>query len=287
MASAKISAESYTCIYDERHMLDLFPLTLDQVFKLPDLAVDGNTSADTYKSLFINELLSLELSAKRNLVPATYVRHQDGSASISLPDIILDVSSFYLFAHKTLVSNIFIFAKTIPRGKSRGITFRSYTAFNKDVQAQKNEVLKDLYHSCGKHLTWAQKAIIDKRDDLIQHWQGNTSNKFFTMVCAWDLPYLVYYNSKELDKIDSKAVDRVFSLVRQRIKAPLDAKSDALQKIVWMEAWQPNVSTQLQKEIDNLTNNELFISLPVTPQLIKRLDETIAGILEQASAIKI
>lgn len=265
-------------------MLDLFPLTLAQVFKLPDLAVDGNTNADTYKGLFLNELLSLELSAKRNLVPATYIRHQDGSANMSIADTILDVSSFYLFAHKTLVSTIFIFAKTIPRDKSRGITFRSYTAFNKDVQAQKNEVLKDLYYSCGKNLTWAQKAIIDKRDDLVQHWQGNASNKFFTMVCAWDLPYLVYYNSKELNKIDSNDVDRVFTQVKQRIKAPLDAKSDALQKIVWMEAWQPNVSTQLQKEIDKLTDNELFISLPVTPQLIKKLDETIAGILERALA---
>jgi len=267
-------------------MLELFPLTQAQLFKLPDMAVDSKTQADTYKGLFLNEILSLELSAKRNLVPATYFRHPDGSADLSLPDTILDVSTFYLFAHKTLVSAIFMFANTLPHDKARGIPATGYTVFAKAVQAEKNDVLKSVRTSCGKNITWAQKAIIDKRDKLVQHWQSNASNKFFTMVCAWDLPYLVYYNAKTLDQIDASKVDYVFNQAKQKVKASIDPKSDSLQKIAWLEAWHPTLSTQLQSEIEALTDTDIFVTLPVTPQLIKKLDETIACLLEKGLSLK-
>ncbi len=230
----------------------------------------------------MNELLSLELSAKRSLSPATYRRHKDGSADFSLQDTVLDVSTFYLFAHKTLVSSIFIFVKTLPHDKAHGISFKSYTGFTKNVLAKENEVLEQVFRDCGKKLSWAQRAIIDKRDDLVQHWQGNASNKFFTMICAWDLPYLVYYNPKGLDNIDSKKVDYVYSQVKTAVKTSLENQSDTLQKIVWMEAWQPTLSTQLQAEIDSLANNDIFIALPVTPQLVQKLDEMMACLLEEA-----
>jgi len=262
--------------------LELFPLSTKQLFKLPDLAVDVKTKADTYKGLFLNELLALETSARRNLAPATYIRHADGSAKMSLPDTILDVSTFYLFAHKTLVSAIFIFAKTLPHDKARGITYQSYTTFANKVLGQGNDVYKAVYESCGKNLSWAQKAIIDKRDDLVQHWQGNSSNKFFTSIYAWDLPLLVYYNPKATGSIDSKQVDYVCSQVTAKVKAKLDPGADAMQKIAWMEAWHPMLSQQLQKEVDGLLDSNAFIALPVTEQLVKRLDATIASLLEVA-----
>lgn len=262
-------------------MLELFPLTQKWLLKLPDMAVDVKTQSDTYKGLFLNEMLSLELCAKRNLAPATYFRNPDGSTNLSLTDTILDVSTFYLFAHKTLVSAIFVFVNTLPRDKTRGIPAASYTAFAKAVQAERNETLKSVRVSCGKNLTWARNAIIDKRDKLVQHWQSNASNKYFTMICAWDLPYLVYYNPKTLDQIDSVEVDYVFNQAKQKIKASIDARADSLQKIAWLEAWRPTLSTQLQAEIDRLTDTDIFVTLPVTPQLIKRLDETIACLLEK------
>jgi hypothetical protein len=260
--------------------LELFPLSTQQLFKLPDLAVDAKTKADTYKGLFLNELLALETSARRNLAPATYIRHADGSANMSLPDTILDVSTFYLFAHKTLVSAIFIFAKTLPHDKARGITYQSYTTFANKVHGQGNDVYKAVYESCGKNLSWAQKAIIDKRDDLVQHWQGNSSNKFFTSIYAWDLPLLVYYDPKAVDAIDGKQVDFVYAQVKPKVKAQLDPAADAMQKIVWLEAWHPTLSRQLQQQVESLLNNDKFIALPITPHLVQHLDTTIASLLE-------
>lgn len=262
--------------------LELFPLSSQQLFKLPDLAVDAKTKADTYKGLFLNELLALETSARRNLAPATYRRHPDGSANLSLPDTILDVSTFYLFAHKTLVSAIFIFTKTLPHDKARGISYQSFTTFANKVAKQENEVYKTVYQNCGKHLAWAQKAFIDKRDDLVQHWQGNASNKFFTCIYAWDLPLLVYYDPKALDTIDKKQVDFVYAQVKPKVKAQLEQGVDVLQAIAWLEAWHPTLSQQLQQQVESLLDDNKFIALPVTPQLIQQLDTTIAGLLETA-----
>ncbi|MFZ1301105.1 MAG: hypothetical protein WAQ27_00800 [Candidatus Microsaccharimonas sp.] len=266
-------------------MLELFPLSKTQIFQLPDLALP-RSGGSSYTSLFLNELLSLETSAKRCLVPAGYARNPDGSANLSLPDITLDVSTFYLFAHKTLVSAIFIFAKTIPHEKAKGVTFRSYTAFTKDVLAEKNETLALVHKKCGKQLSWAQKALINKRDDLVQHWQGNSSNKFFTMIYAWDLPYLVYYNPETVNKLDQAQVDFVCSQVKQKVKNQLDPQADTLQKLAWMEAWHPKLSIQLQRSIDKLLDNNIYISLPVTPQLIEKLDKTIASLLEMANTLR-
>jgi uncharacterized protein YecT (DUF1311 family) len=268
-------------------MLELFPLTCRQIFQLPDLAVDPTVKADTYKGLFLNELLSLEVSAKRNLTPATYQRHADGSANLSMEDTILDVSTFYLFAHKALVSSIFIFTKTIRHDKRRGIGLGGYTDFMKVVSDKKTPTLEMVFKDCGKKLSWAQRAIIDKRDNLVQHWQVNSSNKFFTIVCAWDLPYLIYYNPKELHKIDDTKVNAAYNQVKTATKTKLDeSSSDSLQKIAWMEAWQPTLSTQLQTEINSLIDNDTFIALPVTPQLIRKLDETISCLLEEANKLK-
>ena len=263
-------------------MLELFPISKEQLFKLPDLAVDKGAPTDTYKSLFLNELLALETSAKRNLTPATYFKLPSGDTNLSVPDVVLDVSTFYLFAHKTLVSTIFILAKSLPHEKARGIGFNSYTAFTNGVIAEKTETLGRIKASSGKKLLWAQNAIVNKRDDLVQHWQGNASNKFFTMICAWDLPYLVYYNPKDLDKLNLPEIDSTLALVKRKVKATIDPKADALQKLAWMEAWSPNLSNQVQDDINNLLNNDIFINLPITPQLINKLDDVISSLLAEA-----
>jgi hypothetical protein len=66
----------------------------------------------------------------------------------------------------------------------------------------------------------------------------------------------------------------------------LETSADALQKIVWLEGWSPKLSRQIQGEIDALTDNSVFISLPITPQLIERLDKTLAGLLSVANRLK-
>lgn len=262
--------------------LELFPLTKEQMFKLPQLSIGADSHSDTYKGFFMNEVLALETSAKRNLAPTGYARRSDGNGNLSLPDTILDVSSFYLFAHKTLVSTIFILAKTVPRPKARGIQFNSFTKFRKSVEKHDTELLELLYRTCGKDLTWAQRAIIDKRDDLVQHWQGNATNKLFPMIIIWDVPYLVYYNSEHKDSIDVSAVDTVLARARGKIKAQIDPAADPLQKIAWLEAWQPSVSSGLQQDIDSLRNDDYFITLPVTAQLCAKLDKLIASLLKTA-----
>lgn len=87
-----------------------------------------------------------------------------------------------------------------------------------------------------------KKSIIDKRDDLIQHWQGNAASKFFTSVFAWDLPYLVYHTADCTKNIDDKKVNSVLAQVKTKIRASLDEQADSLQKIAWMEAWQFKVN---------------------------------------------
>src|SRR5437868_775442 len=129
----------------EPKILELFPLTRRELFKLPDLAIDETTKADTYKSLFLNELLALETCAKRNLAPAHYIKLPNGDTNLDLPSVVLDASSFYLFAHKTLVSAIFIFAKTLPHSLAKGIQFRSFTTFADRVGQKANDVYADLY----------------------------------------------------------------------------------------------------------------------------------------------
>lgn len=271
----------------EATLLELFPLTRAELFKLPALAVDSTTHSDTYTGLFMNELLALETCAKRNLAPAHYFRHPDGSANLNLPSIVLDASSFYLFAHKTLVSCIFIFAKTIPSELRRGIQFRSFTTFAERVAQHETDVYTDIYTSCGYDIDWAQKNIIDKRDDLVQHWQGNDSNKFFTSVYAWDLPLLVYYDPKRKDDLNKGAIDSLCAAVKRKKPSwQLDPSADALQKIVWLEGWSPKLSRQTQADITSLTDNSIFISLPITPQLIERLDKTLAGLLSVANRLK-
>lgn len=271
---------------DESTILKLFPKSRIAIFKIPNLPAGTPNNEETYRALFLNELLALETCAKRNLVPATYIRHPDGSANISVSDIVLDVSSFYLFAHKTLVSAIFILAKTIPHDQARGINFRSYTKFTKNVLAGDDDISQRLRKQCGKNLSWAQAAIIDKRDDLIQHWQGNASSKFFTSIFAWDVPYLVYYSADYVKKIDDKKVNSVLAQVKTKVKADLDGQADSLQKIAWMEAWQSKVSSQVQTQIASLMNNDLFIALPVTPSIVEKLDTTIACLLNEAVKIR-
>jgi hypothetical protein len=272
----------------EPAILELFPLTRVELFKLPDLAVDSVSQADTYKSLFFNELLALETCAKRNLAPAHYFRHPDGSTNLDLSSIVLDASSFYLFAHKTLVSGIFIFAQTLPTEHKRGIQFRSFTTFAERVRQHENDVYTDIYTTCGYDVAWVQKSIIEKRDDLVQHWQGNDSNKFFTSVYAWDLPLLVYYDPKRKDDLDKTAIDSLCTSVRRNKPSwQLDPSADALQKIVWLEGWSPKLSRQIQADIASLTDNSAFISLPITPQLIERLDKTLAGLLGVANRLKV
>lgn len=271
----------------EPKILELFPLTRVELFKLPDLALDAVSGADTYKGLFLNELLALETCARRNLSPAHYFKNPDGSTNLDLSSIVLDASSFYLFAHKTLVSGIFIFTKTLPPALRRDIQFRSFTTFADRVLNQENSVYADLYTSCGRDISWSQKNIIDKRDDLVQHWQGNTSNKFFTSVYAWDLPLLVYYDPKRQEGLNKPDIDSLCASVRRSNPSwQLDPSADTLQKIVWLEGWSPKLSRQTQDDIANLTDNSVFISLPITPQLIERLDKTLAGLFTVANRLK-
>ena len=271
----------------EPKILELFPLTRAELFKLTDLAVDDTTHADTYKGLFMNELMALETCAKRNLSPAHYFRNPDGSTNLDLSSVVLDASSFYLFAHKTLVSGIFIFAKTLPPELRRGIQFKSFTTFADRVSQQANDVYTDLYTSCGRDIAWSQKSIIDKRDDLVQHWQSNASNKFFTSIYAWDLPLLVYYDPKRKDDLNKADIDSLCASVRRSNPGwQLDASADTTQKIVWLEGWSPKLSRQTQDDIAKLTDNSVFISLPITPQLIERLDKTLAGLLGVANRLK-
>jgi hypothetical protein len=268
-------------------ILELFPLTRAELFKLPDLAVDSTTHADTYKGLFMNELMALEVCAKRNLAPAHYFKNADGSANLDISSVVLDASSFYLFAHKTLVSSIFIFAKTLPPELRRGIQFRSFTAFAGLVAQHENEVYTDIYTSCGRDIAWAQKNIIDKRDDLVQHWQGNDSNKFFTSIYAWDLPLLVYYDPKRKNDLNETGINSLCASVKvSKPSWQLDPSADPMQKIVWLESWSPKLSRQIQADVDLLTDNSVFISLPITPQLIERLDATLAGLLQVANRLK-
>lgn len=271
----------------EPTILELFPLTRAELFKLPDLAVDSTTHADTYKGLFLNELLALDTCARRNLAPAHYFKNPDGSTNLDLPSVVLDASSFYLFAHKTLVSGLFIFAKTLPPEHRQGVQFRSFTTFAERVSQQQNELYKDVYTSCGWDIAWVQKNIIEKRDDLVQHWQGNASNKFFTALYAWDLPLLVYYDPKRKDDLDATTINTLCASVRQKNPGwQLDPAADAMQKIVWLEGWSPKLSRQIQDDITKLTDNSVFISLPITPQLIERLDKTLAGLLAVANRLK-
>jgi hypothetical protein len=257
------------------------------LFKLPNLAIDSTAHNDTYKGLFINELIALETCAKRNLTPAHYFKRPDGSINLDLPNIVLDASSFYLFAHKTLVSAIFIFAKTLPPELRRGIQFRSFTSFAEHVAQHENNVYTDIYTSCGWDVAWAQKSIINKRDKLVQHWQCNSSNKFLTSVYAWDLPLLVYYDPKRKGNLNKTAIDSLCATVRlSKPNWQLDPSADTLQKIVWLESWLPKLSRQIQVDVANLTDNTIFISLPITPQLVERLDKTIAGLLSIANRLK-
>lgn len=271
----------------EPSILELFPLTRVEFFKLPDLAVESVSQADTYKSLFINELLALEVCAKRNLMPAHYFKNPDGSANLDISSVVLDASSFYLFAHKTLISTIFIFAKTLPHNLRQGFQFRSFSTFAEHVSQPQNDIYKDIYSSCGRDIAWSQKNIINKRDDLVQHWQGNTSNKFFTNIYAWDLPLLVYYDPKRKQDLKVADINRLCATVRQRHSSwQLDSSAEALQKIVWLESWAPRLQRQLQDDVAKLTDNSIFISLPVTPQFIERLDKTLAGLLSIANRLK-
>lgn len=268
-------------------MFELFPLTRVELFKLPDLAVDKTTHADTYKSLFMNELLALETCTRRNLSPDHYIKFPNGDRNLDLPSIVLDASSFYLFAHKTLVSSIFIFAKTLPHELSRGIKFASFTAFASQVSQHTSDVYKEIYTSCGRDINWAQANLVDKRDDLVQHWQGNDSNKFFTSVYAWDLPLLVYYDPKREEELRHNDINSIYTTVKHKHPGwQLDPNADALQKIVWLEGWSPKLSRQTQDEIAELTDNSIFISLPVTPQLVEYLDKTLAGLLSIANRLK-
>lgn len=271
---------------DESTILKLFPKSRTAIFRIPNLPAGTPNNEETYRALFLNELLALETCAKRNLVPATYIRHPDGSVNLSISDIVLDVSSFYLFAHKTLVSSIFILAKTIPHDQARGISFRSYTTFTNNVLEAEDDTSRILRKECGRNLSWAQTAIIDKRDDLIQHWQGNAASKFFTSVFAWDLPYLVYHAADYAKKIDDKKVDSVLAQVKTKVKASLDGQADSLQKIAWMEAWQFKVSTQTRDRVASLMDSKSFITLPVTQSLVEKLDTTIAGLLNTAMSIR-
>lgn len=250
--------------------------------QLPSLALDTDTH-DTYKGLFMNDLLTLEVSAKRCLVPSTYERHADGSINLSVPDTVLDVSSFYLFAHKALVSALFILHTALPRTASQGLPYNSFNRFMSALNRESSDFLRELHQQQGSNLSWVHKSIVTKRDDLVQHWQGNVSKKFFVSIFGWDLPYLVYYNPKDIDQIDDAAVESVYQQVKSATSAQLgEASADSLQKIAWMEAWQPTLATDLQRKVESLLDNNLFITLPVTPQLIDKLDEVIAGIINKA-----
>lgn len=262
--------------------LNLFPLSKKVVFDLPSLS---SGDIDTYKTFFINELLCLETSATRNFKPA-YIRHKDGSANIAIHDVILDTSSFYLFAHKALISTIFIFCKTIPRTDAQSIPFASFGKFYNAVFKNETEIQRKIFQTNGKNLTWAKRVIIDKRDDLVQHWQGNSSNKFFPSVFPWDLPLLVYCNPNAVSDMDNRRIDYVLAQVKKAIKADIDEKSSSLQKIAWMEAWEPKLSDQLKKEVYRLCDNDKFITLPVTGQLVEQLDQVIYSLIAQAISIR-
>jgi len=264
-------------------MADLFAQSQLTVFQLPELAVGATPHNDTYKSFYLNELVALEASAKRCLTPTRYLRPLGRDGSISLPDIILDISSFYLFAHKTLVSTVFVVFQTLPHRLRQGVSLKGFTNFATNVADKKNHTHELIYETCNRDVQWAQHAIIEKRDNVVEHWQTNTPNKFFANIIALDIPLLVYYDPKREHELDMKVVDSV--LARVRLKHPkliVDANADVLQKIAWLEAWSPTFSRQLQEDVAGLLNNDIFTALPVTPQLIKKLDETMAGLLKRA-----
>lgn len=265
-------------------MLDLFPKTGSLVVPMPSLQVNRDNHNDTYKSLFMGDLIALNLAAKRCIQPGHYFKQPNGDTNLSLADITLDTSSFYLFAHKALASSIFIFTKLLPHDKQQGISYKSVTTFVNDVQAQKTTTHSGVRTACGRGLTWALKAIVEKRDDLVQHWQGNRSNQFFLEICAWDVPLVIYYDPLKETEIDKERVDSVYSMVKSSVNAKLDSSAQTLQKIAWMEAWQPKLSSQLAAEVETLLDNSKFIALPVTPQLLAKLDDTMASLLEHGLA---
>lgn len=261
-------------------MYDLFPLTGAQAFKLPEFRVRKSDGSDSYKSLFATELLALEVCAKRNLKPANYSRNADGSVTMSLGEVVLDAPSFYLFAHKALLTTLFLLVKSLPHDQRAGLSYKSFTSFSKDVAVKRTEIHASIYSKCGKDVRWAQKFIIDKRDDLVQHWQGNASNKFMPSVYAVDIPLLIYYDAESVYKLDEAQIDRVRAKVSVRTKMVLNGYADPVQKVAWMEAWLPSLTSQLQEEVETLLDNDIFISLPVTPQLVAHLDKTMANLLE-------
>lgn len=266
--------------------LSLFPLTLAQIRQIPNLFVVEGIQTDTYKSLFVNELLALNTCARRNLAPEHYFKLPNGDTNLDLSSIVLDASSFYLFAHKTLVSSIFILSKTIPSGLAQGIPLK-FSTFSSRTASQYSDLYSHLYSVCGCDIAWAQRSIIDKRDNLVQHWQGNISNKFFTMIFAWDLPLLVYYDPRRLQDLNASAIGSLCASVRRTHSGwQLDSSADTLQKIVWLEGWSLRLSSQIQDDINQLTDDSIYISLPITPQLIKRIDKTLSGILTVANQLK-
>lgn len=268
-------------------MADLFAESQLIVFQLPELAVGATPHNDTYKSFYLTELVALEASAKRCLAPSHYVRPLRRDGSISLPDIILDISSFYLFAHKTLVSTVFVAFQTLPHGLRRGISLSGFTNFAANVAGKKNHTYELIYETCNRDIQWAQHAVIEKRDNVVEHWQTNTPNKFFANIIALDLPLLVYYDSKREGDLDEAAVNSVVAQVQlKHPKLSIDNTTDTIQKIAWLEAWSPTFSRQLQEEVAELLNNDIFTALPVTPQLVKRLDEVMAGLLKRAVELR-
>jgi hypothetical protein len=240
----------------------------------------GKNLHEGTRSMFMHDLFMLDEAASRNLSMKP-IREKDDYEK-ELAKIMLDVQGFYLMAARAVVSSISIAWDVLPSQARQNLPNRGFNKFYGHVSTSHKRFPRKLYGQLGRELDWLKLHVIDKRDNVIQHWAVNPQKRFMPNLTLYPDVNVVSYVSQE-KKYPQNVAHRINKLFDDRTKHELALRSDiseVVERQAVMELWYCDLIDERQDELDQIIDHSIQIVLPVTKNMVDRLSMFFVQLLE-------
>jgi len=246
----------------------------------------------TNGTLFADDIVATDYTLERFINFPHYKRNPDGSVNMDFAAVFADTQSFYLFAHKLIVSTLLMIKNYLPHSyvQQAQLPLGKFGKFFSYVYNKDNDLTKLIKKHMDAELKWAKYKIIDKRDNMVQHWTTNLQNQLMPTIQTFDLPILTYeHPEKFAESVDKKRILYWTEKIAKKNGIAYSSNENPGSNIAFLEAWYPKLSLDERESIDNLVNSDVYIALPISPIIAEELSkylEKIFGIIDNVLSSK-